>query len=352
MWWIKFVSFCLGHLLECVNDKTEDKYSSISLNHQCFLDFSVAQPLFFPDLNLRYTDKSSSPRLHHESSSSSTDAVASLCWIRVVQNFDKSCGKFFAYGKSPTRFDGDHYKQICHECLRTTDLDDAVHFATFYDTHNKIPVYSAYVFEGLMDCTRLNSWYIEPQESLDDDNNAEENMEFETFVDIGELGENQALNKDYYRSGFDRGHLAPVYHANSQECADATFTLTNAAPQNHSFNRVEWRLLEKSIANDLSITCAEYNVYIVTGVVPDYNQTINNRVNVPSHFWTAYCCLDQNNRSAHSGGAIGINDNNGYITPIITVAELETELERLYGTAFTLFQNGPIIRQFFAYMSD
>nr|XP_021331620.1 uncharacterized protein LOC767704 isoform X1 [Danio rerio] len=90
-----------------------------------------------------------------------------------------------------------------------------------------------------MDCTRKNSWYIKPQ--LDDDNNAEENMEFETFVDIGELGENQALNKDYYRSGFDRGHLAPVYHANSQECADATFTPTNAAPQNHSFNRVEWR---------------------------------------------------------------------------------------------------------------
>lgn len=178
------------------------------------------------------------------------------------------------------------------------------------------------------------------------------NMEFEKSVDIGELGENQALNKDYYRSGFDRGHLAPVYHANSQECADATFTLTNAAPQNPSFNRVEWRLLEKRIANDLNITCAEYNVYIVTGVVPDYDQKINNRVIVPSHFWTAYCCLDQNNRCAHSGGAIGINDNNGYVTPIMTVAELETALEQLYGTAFTLFQNGPIIRKFFAYMGD
>ncbi|KAL0151496.1 hypothetical protein M9458_053201, partial [Cirrhinus mrigala] len=62
-------------------------------------------------------------------------------------------------------------------------------------------------------------------------------MKFETDVKIQTLGDRQALNRDYRKSGRDKGHLEPVFQANSQDCADATFTLTNAAPQNPSFNR-------------------------------------------------------------------------------------------------------------------
>ncbi len=143
------------------------------------------------------------------------------------------------------------------------------------------------------------------------------------------LGVHQALSGDYDKSGYDRGHLAPVFQANSQSCADATFTLTNAAPQNPSFNRGQWRVLEGNIANELSDQCLpnKYSVYIVTGVVPGINN-INNRVNVPSHFWTAYCCLDQNNRCQISGGFIGENMN---IPPKNkTVKDLETELAKHY----------------------
>ncbi|KAK7162183.1 hypothetical protein R3I94_004742 [Phoxinus phoxinus] len=235
---------------------------------------------------------------------------------RVVKDFELECGGFFAGGKSPTGFSGPQYKQIC----QTLNIS---YYATYYDTYNKIPVYSAYRFEGIMNCTRKNNWYIEPQL---DDMTAGPNMTSEGSVK--NRGDHQALNKDYVNSQYHRGHLAPVYLAQSQSCADATFTLTNAAPQNPSFNSGQWRVLEAEIANELVNQCLKkYSVLIVTGVVPG-TEKLKNRVNVPSHFWTAYCCLDNNNKCQISRGFIGENKN---ITPQnITVKDLETELAQLY----------------------
>ncbi|KAI2644994.1 Endonuclease domain-containing 1 protein [Labeo rohita] len=155
-------------------------------------------------------------------------------------------------------------------------------------------------------------------------------MTYENDVKMPRLGDNQALNGDYEGSGYDKGHLAPVYQAQSQDCADATFTLTNAAPQNPSFNRGQWRVLENKIAADLSNRCLpkKYSVYIVTGVVPGTKNIKENRVKVPSHFWTAYCCLDNNKICQISSGFIGKNEN---VTPEEkTVKNLEEELEILY----------------------
>ncbi len=78
---------------------------------------------------------------------------------KIVQNFESECGQFFANGKSPTTFLYPQYRQICQT------LNNDVYYATFYDTYNKIPVYSAYKFEGRKACTRLDKWYIEPQVS-------------------------------------------------------------------------------------------------------------------------------------------------------------------------------------------
>ncbi|XP_052403105.1 endonuclease domain-containing 1 protein [Carassius gibelio] len=260
-------------------------------------------------------------------------SLLSSCSARVVQDFESECGQFFANRKSPTIFSDSQYKQICQT------LNNNVYYATYYDTHNRIPVYSAYKFEGLKDCKRLDKWYIEPQL---DDTNKSPSMEFEKDVRniIQGLGYHQALSRDYIKSKHDRGHLEPVFQANSQGCANATFTLTNAAPQDPSFNRGQWRKLEEKMAEKLSNQCLpkKYNVYIVTGVVPG-NNTINNRVNVPSHFWTAYCCLDNNNKCKISGGFIGVNEN---ITPEEkpTVKDLEEKLKDLYKvTSFKLFHS-------------
>nr|XP_055062674.1 endonuclease domain-containing 1 protein-like [Misgurnus anguillicaudatus] len=155
---------------------------------------------------------------------------------KVVQDFQTECGNFFINRVTPTVLNGPQYKQICQT------LKNKQYFATLYDTTNKIPVYSAYVFEGLIDCKRQNNWYIEPQL---ENNNAENNMGPQGSLVLN----NQASNKDYEKKGFDKGHLAPVYQANSQECADATFTLTNAAPQYGSFNRGQWRKIEKNGIN-------------------------------------------------------------------------------------------------------
>ncbi|XP_050959645.1 endonuclease domain-containing 1 protein-like [Labeo rohita] len=248
---------------------------------------------------------------------------------KVVQNFESECGQFFANGKSPTRFSGAQYREICQT------LNNGVYYATFYDTYNKIPVYSAYKFEGIKNCKRLNKWYIEPQL---DDNNGSPSMKFEKDVNIKTLGDHQALNKDYKKSDRDKGHLEPVFQASSQGCADATFTLTNAAPQNPSFNRGQWRDLEKEMAANLSNQCKLPNTaYIVTGVVPGESK-INNRVNVPSHFWTAYCCLDNNKKCKISGGFIGENVGANVTLNKKTVKNLEKELATLYNIkSFKLF---------------
>ncbi|XP_016117271.1 endonuclease domain-containing 1 protein-like [Sinocyclocheilus grahami] len=142
--------------------------------------------------------------------------------VKVVQNFESGCGQLFANGKSPTRFPGPQYRQICQT------LNNDVYYATFYDTDNKIPVYS------------------------------------------------------------------PAYPANGGHTVFyATFTLTNAAPQGKCFNRILWWDEEQLLGTHLKTACSSQRVYIVTGVVPG-THSINNRVNVPSHFWTAFCCLDNN----------------------------------------------------------
>ncbi|XP_073698777.1 endonuclease domain-containing 1 protein-like [Garra rufa] len=247
---------------------------------------------------------------------------------RVVQNFENQCDQFFANRISPTTFPEPQYRKICQH------LNSKDHYATFYDTKNRIPVYSAYTFDGLKNCNRLNKWYIEPQL---DDNNGPPSMKFEKDVKKQGLGDHQALNRYYKKSDHDKGHLDPVFQANSQDCADATFTLTNAAPQDPSFNRGQWRVLEERMAKSLSKQCLpkKYSVYIVTGVVPG-NDNIRNTVNVPSHFWTAYCCLDQNNKCQISNGFIGENEKD---TPEEkSVNDLEIELATLYNVpSFELF---------------
>ena len=49
-------------------------------------------------------------------------------------------------------------------------------------------------------------------------------------------------NADYFRSGYDRGHLVPAADAKqSQEAMNETFLLSNIAPQvGEGFNRDYW----------------------------------------------------------------------------------------------------------------
>lgn len=77
----------------------------------------------------------------------------------------------------------------------------------------------------------------------------------------------RATLKDYFRSGYDRGHMVPAADAkSSQEAMDETFLLSNIAPQvGAGFNRHYWAYVEewcRRLTNSFS------DVYVFT--VPLY----------------------------------------------------------------------------------
>jgi endonuclease G len=94
--------------------------------------------------------------------------------------------------------------------------------------------------------------------------------------------------KDFHRSGYDRGHLAPA--ADHPE----TFFLSNISPQNPNFNRGYWKRLEKHVRD---YTKLYTSVDIFTGplflpVATDdgekwvkYQVIGENEVAVPTHFF-------------------------------------------------------------------
>ncbi|KAG6812763.1 hypothetical protein H0H92_000678 [Tricholoma furcatifolium] len=77
----------------------------------------------------------------------------------------------------------------------------------------------------------------------------------------------RARLKDYFRSGYDRGHMVPAADAKfSQEAMDETFLLSNMAPQvGDGFNRHYWAYLEDWCRR---LTGSFQDVYIFT--VPLY----------------------------------------------------------------------------------
>ncbi|KAL6481267.1 hypothetical protein MHYP_G00093470 [Metynnis hypsauchen] len=251
------------------------------------------------------------------------------CSSEVVDDFTQTCPRFIANPggtlSPPTVFKEKNYKQICQI------LNNTYEYATLYDTANRIPVYSAYKFEGRKGCDRKGNWYIEPQ--LEDQRYGPKMASESNVTQIN----NQAVNADYTGTSthhFVKGHLAPVLHATSQSSANATFTLTNAAPQNNKFNNGKWKKTENVVAKTLEKKCKGNSAYIVTGVVPGPDK-LKNRVRIPSHFWTAYCCLDNNLQMKASGAFIGENKND----PVkkMSVKNLDRKLSDEYGKVFRVF---------------
>ncbi|XP_028828303.1 endonuclease domain-containing 1 protein-like [Denticeps clupeoides] len=257
----------------------------------------------------------------------------SLAEGHVVQSFKGTCGQFFITDPKdqnnhipPTILtdnqDPDRYKQICQR------YSSQYRYATLYDTKNKIPVYSAYKYTGQGNVTRRSTWKIEPQL---DNVTASPNMSSESSVNASIRGTNQSLNKDFNSTlpHYEKGHLYPVCHTDNQPCAYATFTLTNAAPQTSSNNKKWYIYVEKNVTTELKKNCN--TAHIVTGVVPG-SEWMNRRVNVPSHFWTAYCCTGK------QGAFLAqTNPRTTYKPQNLTVEHLNLILTSLYGSMFEVF---------------
>jgi endonuclease G len=71
--------------------------------------------------------------------------------------------------------------------------------------------------------------------------------------------------KEYVKTGYDRGHLAPSADFTfSQTANDETFVMSNIAPQTHHLNAGAWEKLEEQVRR---WACGEEKVTVITGPI-------------------------------------------------------------------------------------
>jgi endonuclease G, mitochondrial len=96
-----------------------------------------------------------------------------------------------------------------------------------------------------------------------------------------------ATSEDYYKSGFDRGHLCPAGAMKiSQEAMFETFYMSNMSPQKPSFNRGIWKRLEAKVRK---WAVKNGKIFVVTGPVfygnNEHVEIGNNGVDIPDAFF-------------------------------------------------------------------
>ncbi|KAF7711054.1 endonuclease domain-containing 1 protein-like [Silurus meridionalis] len=285
---------------------------------------------------------------------------SSLTLMEVVNDFSKSkCSEFFIKNQNhiitPTVFKGNQYKRICQR------WENEYRFATLYDTKNRIPIYSAYKYTGINAPPRKYvTWKNEPQlENPSDTANMKEIKGDEIDVYY-----NQAVNRDYAESNtindikYTRGHVFPRQYAADEDQADSTFTFTNVAPQTQHSNQKWAEQVETPMKDEIQSVCQPNNnnpTYIVTGVVPgnkwipikrkDNNKVKGEGVNIPSYYWTAYCCVHKNERI--SKGFLSLQnqpDDRTYELSEMSVNILNGRLTELY--------EGSLLKNFFNVFGD
>ena len=99
--------------------------------------------------------------------------------------------------------------------------------------------------------------------------------------------ESKVSHKDYTRSGYDRGHMAPNYAIASRYGHIAqieTFLMSNICPQTPRLNRRIWKNLEQKVAKEYAQDFEE--IWIITGPIFDDNiEKLKSGVEVPDSFY-------------------------------------------------------------------
>lgn len=103
----------------------------------------------------------------------------------------------------------------------------------------------------------------------------------------------RSTNRDFHKSGYDRGHLCPAMNAKcSKEAMRDSFLLTNASPQVPELNRGIWKELESKIRK-LAIDGKTVHVYTLPLFIPlelegkrfiHYEVIGEKDIAVPTHF--------------------------------------------------------------------
>ncbi|XP_078232637.1 endonuclease domain-containing 1 protein [Pogona vitticeps] len=251
------------------------------------------------------------------------------CWPytpgngEVVSSFEDFCPQFFFRGTPPSMgLDPSRPARICQR------YKNQYRYATLYDKDNRIPVYSAYIYNPGT-AKRPDTWRIEPQ-LLDSTFPQEMETEWAFLKEYNSqeeaLQDSQAIARDYKNlTGLNRGHLNPNSHQPDRDAKSSTFTFTNIVPQAIKLNGGAWNNYEQKTMLQQTEGCNE--TFAVVGAVPGNNYIAEGRVNKPSYLWSAACCVIDNNHMK-SWAIIAQNDEN--VVYSLTLRQLEERLAKLY----------------------
>ncbi len=99
-------------------------------------------------------------------------------------------------------------------------------------------------------------------ENIDGDISRTDNFRIDSKVKTG-----SAEKSDYYKSGYDRGHLAPAGSMKiNYESMSESFFMSNMSPQTPGFNRGIWKKLEGEVR---TFTEINDSVFVVSGPILD-----------------------------------------------------------------------------------
>lgn len=130
--------------------------------------------------------------------------------------------------------------------------------------------------------------------------------------------------RDYAKSGFDRGHMAPSGDMPSEQAQYESFSLANMVPQNPRNNQRLWARIESAVR---TLAKKEGELYVMTGplFLGAQLEQIGGRVLVPSHIYKVIYDPRRQRAAAYLVENQATDDYR-----VVTVAELE----RLAGIDF------------------
>lgn len=249
----------------------------------------------------------------------------------VEKELPPECKAFLYMGTPPSGLEHHSVRSICQR------YNNEPRYVTLYDTAGRVPVYSAYTFkrsdgEKWVDVP----WMYEPQ--LSTPSGTGEMQPFPPGYVHMNFEDAQAVLEDYTDAIlYERGALNPDEHQAQLDDKASTYTLTNVVPQVREFQAGAWKAQECVIRKRLNNYCRG-TAYVVTGITTS-GRTIRrrnvDRVAVPTHMWSAYCCANYDHNAPFDErykfpayAHYGLNDRESNEVMELSVQKLEEFLRR------------------------
>lgn len=143
--------------------------------------------------------------------------------------------------------------------------------------------------------------------------------------------------KDYARSGFDRGHMAPNGDMPDRRSQHESFTLANMVPQDSDNNRQVWAGIEQAVRK---LAKKEGELYVITGpaFIGSGLRKIGNVI-VPSHLYKVVYSPRQ-----RASAAYFVENRADVPYEIMSVAQLESRVGINLLPSLTAQQKNALLR--------